>query len=111
MTPRIPVPDKSQALLEPYVRAVYGRACEVLARAVQVIAIGYRFAECDRASFEPLLRILIEGGKPLCIVGPEAKGSSTALRRRYAGLNVTPVNLTFEAWSESDFRMPAEYAA
>ena len=107
----VPVPDKTQELMKPYVRAVYARAQALLGVADRAVSIGYRFAECDRASFDPLVLALVRGGKPLCVVDPHAGEIVAALRKRYAELDVTDVRLTFEEWSESGFRLPEEDAA
>lgn len=101
----VPLRDKSDALRENYIQMVYNRACNLLQAAEQVIAIGYRFAECDRLSFEPLLEVIMKKQLPLLIVAPDACDIATELGKLYTGLAIQAVSLTLEEWAESNFQL------
>lgn len=102
----VPVHDKSEALREEYVRIVFTRACELVRASEQVIAVGYRFAECDRSSFEPLLRIVRTNQTPLWIVTPDARDIANRLGKLYPRLQVLPIPATFEQWAGTNFYQP-----
>lgn len=96
----VPVPAKP-GLDGSYIQAAYTRARQLLSKAARVIAIGYAFSDCDRASFAPLLCRL--GERPLHIVAPDAIQSAERLRRAFPGLRALPKALTLVEWAKSGF--------
>lgn len=99
----VPVMDKSDALRERYIKMVYERACSLLQSAEQVIAIGYRFAECDRLSFDPLLEVMMDRRLPLLIVAPDAANTANDIGKLYPSLTIDAVPLTLKEWAASGF--------
>ncbi len=98
-----PIPDKREALQEKDVRLLFNRACKLLEQATQVYSIGYRFAECDSCSFDPLLKTIVTRNTQLWIVAPDAEDIAVRLRIRYPRLRVKEVSLKFEDWVKKGF--------
>ncbi len=98
-----PVPDKSKGLRESYVEPLFTRACELLKSSEHVIAIGYRFAECDLSSFKPLLKTILAKDARLSVVTPDASDIESRLKKLYPSLRVNPVPVSFENWVKTGF--------
>ena len=105
----VPVPDKRKALRDNYTQPVFARARALLNTADLIIAIGYRFAECDYSSFEPLLRSISGEQVPLWVVAPDAAEVARRLRKLYPYLQVRPLPATFQGWAEADFALVETY--
>lgn len=101
----VPLPDKRESLRERYWRVVFDRACGLLETTEQVIAIGYRFAECDRLSFEPLLKTTVIKQIPLWVVAPDAIDIARRLRSLHPRLGVHAISTTFTNWAEQEFQL------
>lgn len=102
----VPIRNKKDALRESYVKVVYNRAHSLLQTALQVIAVGYRFAEYDSNSFDSLLRIVARTRKPLWLIAPDANEITRRLSKLYPPLVTKPVATTFEEWAEWGFTGP-----
>lgn len=91
-----PIPDKSPELSKVFARAAYHRAAAALSEATQIIAIGYRFGPCDRASYEPLLNAVVDA--TVTVVSPDAVDTTARLSADYPSITWLPVPATFATW-------------
>ena len=100
----VPSPDKASALADRFSKVVYAQAVAAVRSAETCIAIGYRFAECDLASFSSLL-MAIDGGptQALGIVAPDALDIATRIRPHLRQTRISTFEGTFGEWAASDF--------
>jgi hypothetical protein len=96
-----PVPNKAIALSKPFVRAVYHRADALIRSAARIIAVGYRFAPCDRSSFGPLVRAVAAADVEMQIVSPDAADVAHHLQSERPDLRLRPTTATYEEWARA----------
>lgn len=96
-----PIPSKASALAQPFIRATYGAAKELLSAASHLVFIGYSFNPSDEASYDPLVRDFV--GKAL-VVAPDANESVARLAGAYPGISWKAFGGGMQQWSESGFR-------
>jgi len=93
-----PVPDKSEFLTGAFAEMTLPVACDAVAGAKTLVAIGYSFSEHDQASYRPILeRFSRGGGRRLVIVSPDATQVAGCLQKTI-GINVEPIPLGLAAW-------------
>jgi hypothetical protein len=98
-----PVPDKARSMGIPFVTAVYNRADALIRSATRIIAVGYRFASCDRQSFDPLLMAAAAARVRVQIVSPDAVQVARDIVNLRAHLTVHPIPASFEHWAGAGF--------
>jgi hypothetical protein len=98
-----PVPNKKPALSAPFVAAVSARAVELIRSAARIIAVGYRFASCDRQSFDTLVTAAAEANVEIQIVSPDAADVARYLQSVRPDLRLSPTTATFEEWTRGGF--------
>lgn len=100
----IPSPDKATELRDRFVQSVYSKATTILKGADRCVAIGYRFAACDSASFLPLLRAVDRGkAESLLLVAPDASEIAARIRPFMTRKPLMPFDGTFSDWVAADF--------
>lgn len=102
----VPTPNKATSLKDRFVKAAYSSATESVSRATVVLSIGYSFADCDRASYAPLLDSLVGGGGRLVVVDPSADEIVSRLESAWAGLPISAIPLTLGKWADSGLDLP-----
>ncbi len=99
-----PVPDKAQELKQPFISETYGKACSLVRESGALVAIGYSFNSCDRASYDPVLQALCQSrDRKLLVVSPQARDLAEKIRAEYRDLQVKPIDKTFKGWAEDSF--------
>jgi hypothetical protein len=98
-----PVPNKARSLGVPFVTAVYNRADSLIRSAARMIAVGYRFAACDRQSFDRLLATAAHARVPTQIVSPDAAHVVRDVLSVQPNLKVHPTSASFEDWARVGF--------
>jgi len=93
-----PIPDKREALTGGYVKLAYRRAADLIHSASDVVAIGYRFADCDEVSFHPLLAAAAAASIPVWVVDPEAVEIAGRLAAFGEHVRAEPIPMTFQQW-------------
>jgi hypothetical protein len=101
----VPVPSKAPSLMQGFIQEIYKAAEQLLAKAERLIAIGYRFSECDLDSYERLLRsFAIIEGNPAFIINRSAQDIVQRMKYRYPKIAWFPVSSTFEMWAAGGFK-------
>lgn len=99
-----PVPDKSQGLKQAFIRAIYGKAVDVVRDSDTVVTIGYSFNAHDRRSYQELLAALrTSKGRKLLVVSPDANTVARAIRAGFPDLAIEPLKATFKQWVRASF--------
>ena len=99
-----PVPDKSQALKEPFIRQSYANAVGLIRQVGSLTVVGYSFNTHDRASYARLLDVLTQTpDRKLVVVSPQAGELKKKLSMEYRDLRVIPVEKTFGEWARDSF--------
>jgi hypothetical protein len=98
-----PVPNKARALDAPFVAAIYRRAGELIQSARRIVAVGYRFASCDRESFDVLLTAAAAADVETQIVAPDAADIAGRLAHGRRDLRVRSTPASFETWVHAGF--------
>jgi hypothetical protein len=98
-----PVPNKARSLDVPFITAVYNRACALIRSASRIVAVGYRFAPCDRQSFEPLVAAAAHARVPMQIVSPDAAHVARDVLSVQSNLKVHATSKSFEDWARAGF--------
>lgn len=96
-----PIPDKSSALQENFIRDTYIKASLLARESEPMIAIGYSFNLHDRGSYAPVLRALSPG--TLVVVSPDADTVADAIGPAWPGLSIRPVKAAFKEWAVAAF--------
>ena len=100
-----PVPNKSKALDEPFVRATHSRANELLKSGGRLVSIGYRFNSHDDSSYDCLLGEFSRTAHPeVLLIGPDAEEIKRRLSLRYKRIRWIATTATFSQWVRSGFR-------
>lgn len=101
-----PIPDKREAMTGGYTKLAYRRAVDLIRVASDVVAIGYRFADCDRVSFQPLLAAAAAASIPVWVVDPEAVDIAGRLATSREHVRAEPIPMTFQQWVGHGFPGP-----
>jgi len=99
-----PVPNKAQALNEPFICDTYAKAEAALRASDIVVTIGYSFNRHDHASYVRLLRALEQSaGRRMLVVSPDAGTIVKSIRPAFPKLAIEPKRATFKQWVEASF--------
>jgi hypothetical protein len=93
-----PIPDKREALTGGYAELAYRRAVDLIHSASDVVVIGYRFADCDRVSFQPLLAAAAAASIPVWMIDPEAGDIAGRLAASGELVRAVAIPMTFQQW-------------
>src|SRR5206468_396185 len=100
-----PIPDKSQGLKHAFIQKSFAAALSFVRRAGVLIALGYSFHPYDCASYNLILKTLVQTKeRTLFIVSPQAEELAKQILAEYTGLKVHPIEKTFKAWAMDSFR-------
>lgn len=79
-----PIPDKAEALNQPFIQKTYDNAVALVRRSGRVVAVGYSFNAHDRPSYDPVLKALLDSDeKKLIVVSPSAVDVAAQLQNEY----------------------------
>jgi hypothetical protein len=68
-----------------------------------LVVIGYSFNAHDKASFDPILRAVGEGGAQAVVVSPDAASTVVNLREMYPAIEFRPIPSGFADWVNRDY--------
>lgn len=101
-----PIPNKAEALQQPFIQKTYEKASSYVHGSGCVVAVGYSFNVHDRISYNPVLKALLDSGeKKLFIVAPNARDVATRLKDEYHDLQITPIGKTLKRWAINSFSL------
>jgi len=99
-----PIPDKAVGLKAAFIREVTERASALVASHETLVAIGYAFAQHDRASHTELLDAFSDGdGRRAVVVSPDASTIVARLQPQYPNITWAAVDLGFAEWVQSGY--------
>lgn len=102
-----PIPNKAEGLEQPFIQKAYEKARSFAREFGCVVAVGYSFNVHDRASYDPILRALLNSNeKKLIIVTPNAGDLAVRLEDEYHDLRIKPIGKTLKQWAMGGFRLP-----
>jgi hypothetical protein len=101
-----PIPDKSEGLIEAFIRQSYASALPLVRQVGSIIVIGYSFNPYDRVSYAPLLEALTQAAdRSLVLVSPQARVLVKRISMEYPELRISPVEKTFSGWAADHFEV------
>jgi hypothetical protein len=99
-----PVPNKGPLLVQKFIQVIYEGARTLISQSETLVSIGYSFNYHDKASYEPILRVLAESRNGrLIVVSPDAREVSLKLEQYYPGLRIYAISKTFKDWAADSF--------
>lgn len=100
-----PVPNKGPLLIQGFTRAIYEAAHGLISQSKNLVSIGYSFNHHDKASYEPILKVLAESRNGrLILVSPDATETAQRIVAEFPDLHVVAISKTFKEWSTTCFR-------
>jgi hypothetical protein len=101
-----PVPNKAEGLQQPFIQKTYENARSLARETGCVVAIGYSFNPHDKASYDPVLKVLLNSKeKTLIIVAPNVGEVAARLEDEYPRLRIEPIRKTMKQWAKDYFRL------
>jgi hypothetical protein len=98
-----PIPTKATRLSEPFIKTMYRQAVTFAREQSPLVVIGYSFNAHDKASFDPILRAVGEGGAQAVVVSPDAASTVVNLREMYPAIEFRPIPSGFADWVNRDY--------
>ena len=95
-----PIPDKSEGLKSEFIKKIYSKARNYIKNTNQIIAIGYKFSEHDKSSYDSLIR---DYKKEILVISPDAEKIKNRLKSEYTKIQWSAETTTLKSWVTDDF--------